>query len=187
MLIRRPGNCSLRPVPRPVRAFTLIELLVVIGIIAVLLAILLPVLSSARASSNTAGCLSNLRQIMMAFHLYAGDNRQRLPDPVASQQSWESLLRPYLVAREAYHCQSDGGLFENLRSSYDWRDTPDAATTVVGKLLVEIRRSDAAFVFDALPDWHGKGRINAAQADGSAATIPYQDCLKDLDKPINAP
>jgi prepilin-type N-terminal cleavage/methylation domain-containing protein len=169
---------------RPGRAFTLTELLVVVGIISVLIALLLPALSKARASGQSVSCLSNLRQIMMAFHLYAGDNRQRLPDPAAAEQSWESLLRPYLRAREAYHCASDGGLFENLSSSYDWRDTADPATTVAGKLLIEIHRANTVFVFDALPEWHGKGKINSAQADGSATTMSYQDCLMDLDLPV---
>jgi len=167
------------------RAFTLTELLVVIGIIAVLIAILIPALSKARASSQTVSCLSNLRQIMMAFHLYAGDNKQRLPDPATAEQSWESLLRPYLVANDAYHCQSDGGLFDNLHSSYDWRDTSNPATTIAGKLLVEIRRPQMIFAFDALPEWHGRGKINSARADGSAETIEYQKCLEDLDVPIN--
>jgi len=190
---RHPGNASPSTCARAdstVRArfgFTLPELLVVIGIIAILIALLLPALSKARSSGQSVSCLSNLRQIMMAFHIYAGDNKQRLPDPVATEQSWESLLRPYLRAREAYHCSSDGGLFDNLSSSYDWRDTPDPATTVAGKLLIEIRRPDAVFVFDALPEWHGKGKINSAQADGSAMTMNYQDCLKDLDKPVNTP
>jgi len=181
------GNSSYRPFSRRIRAFTLTELIVIIAIVAILIALLLPVLSRARSSSQTVSCLSNLRQIMMAFQLYAGDNRQELPDPAATGQSWESLLRPYLSPREVYHCKADGGLFENLRSSYDWRDTFDPDTTVAGKSLSEIRRSDAVFAFDALPDWHGAGKINAALADGSAQVMSYQDCLRDLDTTINSP
>ena len=66
---------------RPLRAagFTLVELLVVIGIIALLLSILLPTLGRVRASSRTAACLGNQRQIAAAFQLYANDYRGRLP------------------------------------------------------------------------------------------------------------
>ena len=54
--------------------FTLVELLVVIGIIAVLIAILLPALRAAREAAQSAQCLSNLRQIGVAFHTYAATN-----------------------------------------------------------------------------------------------------------------
>ena len=49
------------------RAFTLIELLVVISIIALLIAILLPALGAARASARSAACLSNVRQLGIAY------------------------------------------------------------------------------------------------------------------------
>ncbi|HYO10429.1 MAG TPA: prepilin-type N-terminal cleavage/methylation domain-containing protein [Tepidisphaeraceae bacterium] len=47
--------------------FTLVELLVVIGIIVVLVGVLLPVLGKARESSSRAACMSNLRQVGLAF------------------------------------------------------------------------------------------------------------------------
>lgn len=59
--------------------FTLIELLVVIGIIAVLAAILFPVFAQARESGRRTACLSNLRQLGLAFTMYAQDYDERLP------------------------------------------------------------------------------------------------------------
>ena len=54
--------------------FTLIELLVVIAIIAILAALLLPALSRAQRAAKATTCLSNLRQIGLAFALYNTDN-----------------------------------------------------------------------------------------------------------------
>ena len=60
------------------KGFTLIELLVVIAIIAILMAILMPSLNRAREQGKRASCLSNLKQLQLAWIAYAGDNDDRI-------------------------------------------------------------------------------------------------------------
>ena len=76
-----PSYCCRTEARRRSRAgFTLIELLVVIAIIAVLASLLLPALARAKQRSQRTACVSNLKQIGVAFLLYLNDYRDRFPD-----------------------------------------------------------------------------------------------------------
>jgi prepilin-type N-terminal cleavage/methylation domain-containing protein/prepilin-type processing-associated H-X9-DG protein len=84
----------------PTAAFTLIELLTVIAIIGVLAAILIPTVGRARRAAHQATSSSNLRQLGIAFRLYAEEHRGNFPatshDDVTGANSWVFTLRPYL-------------------------------------------------------------------------------------------
>jgi prepilin-type N-terminal cleavage/methylation domain-containing protein/prepilin-type processing-associated H-X9-DG protein len=88
------------------KGFTLVELLVVIGIIAILIAILMPALNKAREAARTTQCLSNQRQIAVAFQMYCNNNKGRgvgygpmvkgtAPGGLPDNEFWMQQLRPY--------------------------------------------------------------------------------------------
>lgn len=89
------------------RGFTLIELLVVVAIIALLIAILLPSLSRAREQARATVCLSNLRILGTALHLYLSDYKDRFPQRGLSHGGQDDLDRSWVIQMARELGQSD--------------------------------------------------------------------------------
>lgn len=77
--------------------FTLIELLVVIAVIAVLMAVLMPALNRAREQGRRAGCLSNLKNLTLAWIMYADDNGDKIVNGSSGEYGTEATNGTYWV------------------------------------------------------------------------------------------
>ena len=110
--------------------FTLSELLVVIAIIGILASILLPVISRVKQKANQVNCLSNMKQIGVAYASYAHDHGKVLPFTRAgSNNGWVDAVRSYEITDDILNCPSCNRQNKNAYGDFRtaWRTGGGAA------------------------------------------------------------
>ena len=156
------------------RAFTLIELLVVIAIIAILAAMLLPALAKTKTKSQGIMCMNNGKQLMLAWRLYAEDNRDSLlaaEDGLAGRPNWFSGWMDFSPSPVNYDINND------LVKSPMWQYTAksaaifkcpadQASVKVAGVVRPRVRSISMSQVFGnggwlPVPAWRAYAKLGA--------------------------
>jgi prepilin-type N-terminal cleavage/methylation domain-containing protein/prepilin-type processing-associated H-X9-DG protein len=154
-------------------AFTLIELLVVIAIIAILAAMLLPALTAAKARAVAAQCMSNNKQLALAWIMYAGDNNDKLA--INSNQSFNGT-EPWISGSLGWTTSTDNTNTLNLIN-----DTYSLLGAELGRNAAVFACPASQFASPAQRAMGWFARCRSVSMDGAVG-----DGTKDLTFPFSA-
>lgn len=137
--------------------FTLIELLVVIAIISVLMAILMPTLSRVKEQGKRAACLSNVKQMSLAWIMYADDNDDKIVNgnTSAGSHNKDGTCWVYWPGRSASEAKRIDGIMRGLLYTYCPSLKLYKCPTGIRGEVVTYAIVDAMNGYDAIPGAEG--------------------------------
>jgi prepilin-type N-terminal cleavage/methylation domain-containing protein len=158
------------------RGFTLIELLVVIAIIAILAALLLPALNKGKLKAQGVQCLTNHRQLCLAWRMYSDDNQDRLLyasdnpyDASTIASTWVTGYLQWYDPQDPANWDPNHDITKSPmwpycgRSLSIWKCPADRSFVVVnGQAKPRVRSMSMNFFFGGFGGWDGSGFLDTA-------------------------